>query len=146
MRPTGGLRWTDVEAPTRSALDYRLRLERDLGFEDDPHCMVGACRSASHELAEELRADGFPARAEFGTYHGIGEGYPALVASRSGEPFDDDFDDDGSWLHWYVVCGDLIVDVTSDQFHPDEPGAPRVVVTDLGDDRYAATTPSPRCG
>ena len=136
----------DVEAVTRRARDYRLRLERDLDFGEDPHCMVGACRSASHELAEELRADGFPARAEFGTYHGIGEGYPALVAARSGEPSGDDFEDDGSWLHWYVVCGELVVDVTSDQFHPDDPNAPKVVVTEFGDDRYAATPPSPRRG
>lgn len=136
----------DVEAVTRRAREYRLRLERDLDFEDDPHCMVGACRGASLELAAELREDGFPAQARFGTYHGIGEGYAALVAGRTGEPFEDDFEDDGTWLHWYVVCGDLIVDVTSDQFHPDEPDAPKVVATTLDDERYAAASPAPRCG
>jgi hypothetical protein len=83
---------------------------------------------------------GHAARAAFGTYAEVSEGYAALVSGR-GDPSlqadgGTDFED-GTWLHWYVVCGDLIVDVTADQFRePRERDDFRVVVTSICDSAY----------
>jgi hypothetical protein len=124
------------------AAEFRAELEEFLGIEDDPDCMVGRCRDASRELAERLLRSGIEARAVFGRYLEVADGYADLVASRS-EPSLDACDvscddEDGAWLHWFVVCGDLLVDVTADQFRlAEERDDYRVVVTGTDDPRYS---------
>lgn len=44
---------------------------------------------------------------------------------------------DGKWKHWWLeVNNEYIVDITADQFHPEEREKYRVVITDKDDISY----------
>jgi hypothetical protein len=132
----------------RIASRYRSELEDWLEFDEDPDCMVGQCLVASRELARRLRDAGFDARAVFGSYAEVRDGYAELVAARGDpclEPHEEEDREDGTWLHWFVACGDLVVDVTADQFREFRERAEfRVVVTDVDDPAYRGVRPAGR--
>ena len=121
------------------AVSYREELEQYLDFADNPHAVMGMCRTASHELCILLEKSGFTATAVFTRYNRVSECFPHRMQDVFGYEEMNDFTEgeefDGTWRHWIVVCGGFIVDVTSDQFHPSGEGEP-VVITDTDDLAY----------
>jgi len=106
---------------------------------DNDYWPIGECRSASSQLAEALNTAGFPAKAVMGTYSGCCDAYPDLISEHSIDGLTDDFDHDdwdGSWLHWWVVCDEYIVDITADQFHDIDRETYEVVITSKNDPLY----------
>jgi len=61
-------------------------------------------------LVKRLKAAGFNAHEQEGTYYGASEDF---VAAH--EEDDKGF---GAFFHWWVEANGKIIDVTADQFHP----------------------------
>jgi hypothetical protein len=124
---------SQLEQIKRIAASVRAEFDAYYGANDeDSFWSVGNCRDAAKTLCEALVAAGFQAEAVFGTYLCCDPSYPEIVAKHSADgldPEDDLADWDGSWVHWWVKCRDVIVDITADQFHPSERTDYRVVVT-----------------
>ena len=83
---------------------------------------TGTCGRTSLLLQKILQADGYAARWCIGS---------ALQECGF-------FDGEGWRSHAWVVCSDLILDITADQF-----GAPPVIVSPVGDSRYRESNVDP---
>lgn len=120
--------------------DVRTEIEDWLDYDGDARCMIGECLHASRTLASRLVTAGVEAEAVCTSYLDVCDGYAAEVARRlPAQDFEPEAmeAEDGIWKHWVVVWNEYIIDITSDQFHLDEPDHPRVLVTEIGDPRYS---------
>lgn len=108
-------------------------------------CTQGACAHASEILARDLRRAGYDAMAVSGVYVGADPDFRPDLGGWDedlAEEFEGhvEYGGDASnfeFHHYYVLVeGEWIVDLTSDQFHPDDPAAHAVVVVREGDPRY----------
>lgn len=98
----------------------------------------GFCNVASRKLAHIYQQQGFNATIELWEYHGDDLTYwrthgAAFYGSRR------EFKNAKPWEYGesheiVLIDGNIIVDVTSDQFNPEHPEA--VVITKVGDRRY----------
>lgn len=115
-----------VEAVIKSELkkdakEFRRTIEKQYNWKGDKRCFQGTCQSVSRQLADYLRNKGYEAERVGGYYYP-----PERWFELNNEPYKD-----GKWKHWWVEVSDKwIVDVTADQFHPNEEELYRVVVKD----------------
>jgi hypothetical protein len=129
-----------VENPINSAVllalvnQYRSEIEAYADWSEDKSCFTGMCSTYAKELAGILRDNGFAdAIAVSGYYNDVDDEYLDFVNTN-----DDELSNwDNKWKHWWVRLGDIIIDVTADQFHPSERDAYRVVITNTNDSKYS---------
>lgn len=121
---------------------FRSEMERNCDWEKDRQCFNGTCQDYAQRLAELLISHGFEALAVDGEYLDVDDGYVPAYPIDWGEvdPDEDLMVTSGEWRHWWVVIGDTIAEVTSDQFHPGEEEHHRMVITGKSDWRYSANT------
>jgi hypothetical protein len=100
---------------------------------------AGMCNKASRMLAEIYKKHGYPAETRFFQYQ-LSDFEYWETHGRAFYQSDEDFEDGEAFEfgedHEVVVIGNIIVDVTSDQFNPSDPSKHRVVVTTTDDRRY----------
>ena len=95
---------------------FRLKEENFFEWDEDPTCFKEQCYPLSRDLAMHLKAKGFDAEP----YHGYF------------------IDDEGQkHNHWWVMIGNTIIDITSDQFYPGEEEEHRIVISEAGDPHYS---------
>lgn len=100
---------------------FRRTIEKNYNWKRDKRCFQGTCQSVSRQLVEYLRNKGYKVERVGGYYYP-----PERWFKLNNKPYED-----GKWKHWWAEVSDKwIVDVTADQFHPDEEELYRVVVKD----------------
>jgi len=122
----------------------REELETKYNWQNNKKCFTNTCYDITSELVNELRKNGIYAYQANGLYFGATSGYiPDMElwdehekesyfnSINAREPFGFD--------HWWVVAANkYIVDITNDQFHPDEERNFRVVIREIPDKNYNA--------
>ena len=121
---------------------FRNRLENYNDWEDDKACFAGTCSSVSEELTQFLISNGVLDAERINGFY--------LDASDDYEPNMDYWDQEDIWKynedieygdippanHWWVQAQGMIIDVTADQFHPNEESDYRVVIVPIGNRNY----------
>jgi hypothetical protein len=137
-------RWTSFDLEAIHKIALAVRAKRAEWNDNEPYWSVGDCLGASEELALALTSNGYSAVPYRGYYNDCDETYPDILLEHSLDGPENlrmqefDFDSwDGRWTHWWVVCGDVIVDITADQFHLLGEDGYEVVITSLGDSDYS---------
>jgi len=129
------------------AKQVRSELESHYNWEADKGCFKNTCSTVTTELQDKLRESGIYSYMVNGLYLGASDDYEPDMAEWSYEDSQNYYDstEDGQFNeafgfnHWWIVAENRwIIDVTSDQFHPDEPEQYRIVITDVGDDSYCS--------
>jgi len=124
------------------AKQVRSELETHYDWDADKGCFKNTCSTVTDILAKELKKNGIYSYRAHGLYYGAPDDYEPDMDDWTGEEVDEYFDSKGygepfGFNHWWVVADNKwLVDITADQFHPDEPEQYRIVITDVGDDDY----------
>lgn len=128
-------RLAEIEAVARKVREEYASYYAD---EDDTQSLwsLGLCQNVSRDLKKALDEVGISSGLRHGMYYGAEDSYADLLAAHRGEPPEECEKWDGGWTHWWVTVGDLIIDLTADQFHPTEPEDYEVVITTCGDSSY----------
>ena len=113
--------WMETSGWTQSRQGGEFGIK--LKYQGKHDCFSGACQENAAALTKKLRQAGYNARSQTGVYV---TDDPIWLANN--EPDD--------WSHDWVVVGNVIVDVTADQFHPSNPQKYRVIMTSVNDPRY----------
>lgn len=94
------------------ALKFRKNWERKWNWKEDKRCFKNRCQFLVDKLVEFFEENGFEAKKQAGYYKNI----PLEWFKINNEDIED-----RKWKHWWVIVEDeYIVDVTADQFHPNE--------------------------
>ena len=120
------------------AFDIREKNERYLDWEDDKSSMMGQCLPISKELVQEYKKHNIDARCVIGYYWGASKDYHPNMDMWDHDDFEEweNREEDKFAHHWVLVDNKYIVDITVDQFHPDEEDDYRVIITDKNNSNY----------
>ena len=88
---------------------------------------LGLCAFGSRLLIEELEASGWKARMVRGRYMNADEDYLTRSPLIDGDFWN-------GFLHHWVECNDVIIDITADQFH--DKNRKQIVVLPVGHEFY----------
>ena len=126
------------------AKNIRKELEDFYDWESDKGCFKNTCHMVTDDLVKKLEDNKISAHKVNGLYFGADDNY---------EPDMSEWDDEDRWNytdvievggmfgfnHWWVVADNKwIVDITADQFHPDEQDEYRIIITDINDYDYGS--------
>lgn len=119
------------------AWEFRKHEEDENEWRDDKSCFKGTCQDITKRFVDFLHTNGYPQAKRVGGY------YKDYSGDYSPDMSDWDSDDIEDWengkldpKHWWVVIGDDIIDITADQFHPNDEDNYRVVITNKNDPAY----------
>ena len=109
-------------------VDFRRKLEKECGWDNKKNCMKGRCYDVSLRLSRILQKQGFPARLASG-YYSTGLPFPEswdkkMITAWKKFSRCSDFGENHCWIE----AEDILIDVTSDQFHPGEEDKYRVII------------------
>ena len=127
-----------------TVLQFREELEKDWEWEGDRGCFRGMCSTISGELVERLKKNGIDAFRVNGQYLEPSEEFEPDMDMWDQEDIDQYYEDKEYGdippaNHWWVEADGKILDVTADQFHPDEEEDYRVVILPANHRSYEAT-------
>lgn len=115
------------------ASEFRNILEKEYDFEDSTRCFQGLCQNIIKDFVEFLKSKGISnSKRVEGYYRNVSDEFLNYT-----DEYVDEEDWDNTWKHWWVQVDNYILDVTADQFHPEELHNYRVVVTEKGDSNYS---------
>lgn len=129
------------------AKQMRRELEKYHDWKSDKLCFTGKCHNVSQELVDKLKQEGIYAYRVNGLYYGASDEYEPDMSDWTNEErleYNDateygEFNSGYGFNHWWVVAENKwIIDITADQFHPNESEQYRIVITNVGDVNYGA--------
>jgi hypothetical protein len=126
------------------AKQIRKELEDYYDWDADKGCFKNTCHMVTDDLVKKLSDNNIISHRVNGLYHGASDEYEPDMSGWEQEDvwaYNDTIEAGGEFgfNHWWVEADNKwIVDITSDQFHPDEPEEYRVIITDLNDSDYGA--------
>lgn len=120
------------------ALEIREKNEKYFDWEDDKSSMEGQCLPISKELVQEYKKYNINARCVIGYYLGASKEYFPNMDMWDHEDFEEyeNREEDKFAHHWVLVNNKYIVDITVDQFHPNDEDNYRVIITDKNNSNY----------
>lgn len=124
MRPTS----TQLKADLlEHSTKVRRSFETLMGWDSCATALDGQCERMSKSLTAVLVAEGFEARVECGTYFGCDPSYEPSFSDWDEEAIEV-HDPSNGYSHYWVVCESVLIDICSDQFHPNQRSQYRVVM------------------
>jgi len=123
---------------------FREKMEAEWDWENDKLCFSGQCSSVTRELVEHLKQNGIDAMRVNGEYMEPSEDYEPDMSGWDQEDIDQ-YEEDKEYgdippaNHWWVEAQGKIIDLTAEQFHPDEEDDYRIVIVDTSDSGYSAS-------
>lgn len=126
------------------ARKIREELEDFYDWEADKGCFKNTCHMVTDDLVKELENNKIRAYKVNGLYKGASDDYEPDMSGWEHEDvwaYNDAIEARGNFgfNHWWVVADNKwIVDITADQFHPDEQDEYRIVITDINDYDYGS--------
>lgn len=127
------------------AKQVRNELETHYDWNADKGCFRNTCHDITKDLAEKLKEEGIYAYRTNGLYYGASDEFQPDTSDWEDEDRDEynNATEDGRFSsmfgfnHWWVVAENKwIIDITADQFHPNEENEYRVVITTIDDSDY----------
>lgn len=133
MKTEEELIWESYENNKEKML-FDLATEYRNDFMEEECSTTHMCKIESEGLYHFLKDNGVnEIKLYHGLYHGASEYYEEPYVD--GEDYSEPVDGYNHW--WVVVDGKYNVDVTADQFHPEDPDQFAVVVTKVGNTDYS---------
>lgn len=128
------------------AKKLRKKLEEQNNWTGNKAVFSGKCYDISKELVEQLNKNGIYAYRQLGEYRGADVSYKPDTdtwAKWEKEEYEQYLNIinciNPGYAHWWVVAdNEWIIDITADQFHPDNPDEYRVVISTVENDTYGA--------
>lgn len=126
------------------AKQLRNELEDSYDWNADRGCFKNTCHYITEDLVEKLIETGIKAYRVNGLYNGASDDYEPDISGWENEDiwaYNDAIESGNNFgfNHWWVVADNKwIVDITADQFHPDEQDEYRIVITDINDYDYGS--------
>ncbi len=125
-------------------ISKRLRkdLELKYNWKSDKGCFRNTCYDITLELINELRKNDIYAYQNNGFYFGANSEYLPDMSLWDNNEIQEYFNtinakEPFGFDHWWVVAeNNYIIDITADQFHPNEERNFRVIITDITDKNY----------
>jgi len=119
------------------AWEFRKEEESFEDWEENKSCFAGTCQDVTKRFVEFLHKNGYPsAKRISGYYSDYSDDYEPNMSNWDSDDIEDWETGNFDAKHWWVEIGDNIVDITADQFHPNEEDEYRVVITNKNDPAY----------
>lgn len=119
------------------AWKFRKHEEEMEDWSDNKLCFRGKCQDVTKRFVDFLHTNGYPqAKRTGGYYLGYSDDYTPDMSEWDSEDIEDWENGNLDAKHWWVVIGNIIVDITADQFHPNNEDDYRVVITNTNDQSY----------
>ena len=126
------------------AKEVRNEFENYYDWKNDKKCFGNTCHTIARDLEKKLKEAGIYAYRVNGLYYGADEDFEPDMSDWTNEErweYNDAIEngDNFGFNHWWVVADNkFIVDISADQFFPDEEDEYRVIITDLKDSNYGS--------
>lgn len=119
----------DIEKLKSDVSIFRKKLEDEYEWYDNKNCFKGSCHYVASDLVKYLTNLGYDAHRQRGYYKNASDDfYPDTSewdledVMRLNRRIERNYDSANGvpFPHWWVIVNNYIIDVTEDQFHPNE--------------------------